>query len=93
MIMVLVLTAGSMLAQPAKRRSTTSNAAAQQRGADSDSKKATDRASLMFPTSDEMPEDVSWRRDIYRQLDLTVDKNSPLNYPVQPIGTQSNLFT
>ena len=80
----------SMVAQPTKRRTTTSNAAAQ-KGQQAEQK--TDRASLMFPTSAEMPEDVVWRRDIYRQLDLMVDKNAPLYYPVEPNDHQVNLFT
>lgn len=82
----------SMLAQPAKRRVTTSNAAAQ-RGTAAQQKQTTERASLMFPTSAEMPEDVVWRRDIYRQLDLLADKNAPLYYPVEPTEQQVNLFT
>lgn len=84
--------ATSMWAQPAKRRTTTSNAAAQQRQGGT-SQSGSDRFSMMFPTSDAMPEDVSWRRDLYRELDLTKDKNSPLYYPIQPIGNQCNLFT
>ena len=40
-----------------------------------------------------MPEDVVWRRDIYRQLDLMADKNAPLYYPVEPTDQQVNLFT
>ena len=40
-----------------------------------------------------MPEDVVWKRDIYRQLDLMNDKNAPMYYPVEPIGRQVNLFT
>ena len=55
--------------------------------------KSSDRASLQFPTAVAMPEDVVWRRDIYRQLDLTSDKNAPLYYPVEPVGDQVNLFT
>ena len=47
----------------------------------------------MFPTSDEMPQDVVWRRDIYRQLDLLEDANAPLYYPVEPHGKEQNLFT
>lgn len=54
---------------------------------------ANDRASLQFPTASTMPEDVVWRRDVYRQLDLTQDKNAPLYYPVEPHGNQVNLFT
>ncbi len=77
-------------AQPTKRRATTSNAAAQQ---GNKRVQASDRAALMFPTNVEVPEDVVWKRDIYRQLDLTKDKNAPLYYPTEPIGTQCNLFT
>lgn len=76
-------------AQPAKRRTVSSNAVAQQ----SAQKTPTDRASLMFPTSESMPEDVVWKRDVYRQLDLMKDKNAPMYYPVEPMGKQVNLFT
>lgn len=82
---------GAAQAQPTKRRTTTSNAAAQQ--GKSQANQASDRASLMFPTADEMPEDVVWKRDIYRQLDLMADKNAPLYYPVEPNDRQVNLFT
>lgn len=51
------------------------------------------RASLEFPSAAEMPEDVSWRRDIYRKLDLTEDKNATLYYPEEPLGDRMNLFT
>ena len=39
-----------------------------------------------------MSEDVVWRRDIYREIDLTKDANAGLYYPVEPMGTQMNLF-
>lgn len=77
-------------AQPAKRRVTTSNAAA---AAGAPKKQTADRATMSFPTAAEMPEDVVWKRDIYRSLDLTKDKNAPLYYPVEPMGRQVNLFT
>ena len=51
------------------------------------------RARLMFPTAIDMPEDVVWRRDIYRELDLNRDSNAGLYYPVEPIDKQVNLFT
>lgn len=55
--------------------------------------KVVDRASLQFPTAVQMPEDVVWRRDVYRQLDLTLDRNAPLYYPVEPSAGKINLFT
>ena len=51
------------------------------------------RARLMFPTAIDMPEDVVWRRDIYREIDLNKDANGGLYYPVEPIDKQLNLFT
>jgi gliding motility associated protien GldN len=51
------------------------------------------RAKLMFPTAMDMPEDVVWRRDIYREIDLAKDANGGLYYPVEPMERQVNLFT
>ena len=56
-------------------------------------KPAVSRASIMFPTAVEVPADVVWRRDIYRELDLTKDANAPLYYPVEPQEGRVNLFT
>ena len=51
------------------------------------------RAQISFPTAVEMPEEVVWRRDIYREIDLSKDDNAGLYYPVEPQGKQLNLFT
>ena len=51
------------------------------------------RARLSFPTAVEMPENVVWRRDIYRELNLDDNANAGLYYPVEPIDKQLNLFT
>ncbi len=51
------------------------------------------RAQISFPTAVDMPEEVVWRRDIYRELDLAKDDNAGLYYPVEPQGKQLNLFT
>ncbi|WP_462359532.1 type IX secretion system ring subunit PorN/GldN [Paraprevotella clara] len=72
-------------AQPARRRVKPNDA--------DKAEKTIDRASLQFPVAVEVPEDVVWRRDVYRQLDLTLDKNAPLYYPVEPSAGQINLFT
>lgn len=72
-------------AQPARRRVKPNDA--------DKAEKTVDRASLQFPVAVEVPEDVVWRRDVYRQLDLTLDKNAPLYYPVEPSVGQINLFT
>jgi len=51
------------------------------------------RAQISFPTAVEMPEEVVWRRDIYREISLEDDANGGLYYPVEPQGKQLNLFT
>ena len=51
------------------------------------------RAQISFPTQAEMQEDVVWRRDVYREINLTQDANAGLYYPVEPQGSQMNLFT
>ncbi len=53
----------------------------------------TDRAALEFPTQDAMPEDAAWRRDVFKVLDLSQDRNAVLYYPEEPQGDKMNLFT
>jgi gliding motility associated protien GldN len=53
----------------------------------------TRRAQISFPTAVDMPENVVWRRDIYREINLEDDANAGLYYPVEPQGKQVNLFT
>lgn len=85
--MTIMLVGMSAMAQPKARREAAAKKKAQA------STQMTKRAQLMFPTAIDMPEEVSWRRDIYREIDLNNDVNSGLYYPVEPVGHQLNLFT
>lgn len=76
-------------AQPQQRR----NQAQQQAQPKSNANTMTTRAQISFPTQAAMSEDVVWRRDIYREVDLRDDANAGLYYPKEPVGTQMNLFT
>lgn len=51
-----------------------------------------ERAKNLFPTL-VVPQEVVWKRDIYRSLDLKKEKNASLYYPVEPMGQSVNLFT
>lgn len=51
------------------------------------------RAQTQYTGQLTMPEEVLWKREIYRTLDLKQEKNSALYYPVEPIGDRMNLFT
>lgn len=105
--LILACLSTGMMAQPAQRRTATTTATTANRtattrttstaqnrtAANAAAATTVDRASLMFPTKDAMPEDVTWRRDIYRQLDLKNARNAAMYYPVEPNGQQMNLFT
>ena len=80
-------------AQPKKSRVQQTNKQEQQQGNSAAQGGMTQRMRLMYPTALDMPEDVVWRRDIYREVDLNLEANSGLYYPVEPIGKQLNLFT
>ena len=93
-IFMIVLVAGTMTAQPKKSRTLTRTAQQQkQQQQSSNTQGMTRRMQLQYPTALDMPEDVVWRRDIYREIDLTEEANSGLYYPVIPQGKQMNLFT
>ena len=79
----------SAQAQPEARRQQQQAQAAKKSNANN----MTTRAQISFPTEAKMAEDVVWRRDVYRELDLNDDANAGLYYPTEPVGTQMNLFT
>ena len=87
----LVLMVSAAVAQPPQRRA--EQQAQQQAKQNAASSAMSMRAQISFPTAVEMPEEVVWRRDIYREISLEDDANSGLYYPVEPQGKQLNLFT
>ena len=91
---MITLTAGAVVAQPKKSRvQQTQQTQAQQQKKQGTSSTMTRRMQISYPVALDMPEDVVWRRDIYREIDLHDDANAGLYYPVQPQGKQMNLFT
>ena len=83
----------TVVAQPQRRRTTTQQQSSTSAAQKSNANTMTTRAQLSFPTQATMSEDVVWRRDIYREVDLHDDANAGLYYPKEPVGTQMNLFT
>ena len=86
-ILFIACAAHGLMAQPAARRQQA--AAAKANAATS----LSTRAQISFPTQAPLDEDVVSRRDIYREIDITQDANAGLYYPVEPVGSQMNLFT
>lgn len=78
----------SVVAQPAARRQEQQKKEQQKSNANN----MTTRAQISFPVAQAMSEDVVWRRDIYRELDLNEAENAGLYYPKEAIGSQVNLF-
>ena len=52
----------------------------------------TERAKSLFPTI-QTPQEVDWKRDVYRSLDLEKESNASLYYPIEPLAGRMNLFT
>ena len=98
LLLSIMLVAIATVAQPParKRQQATSG---EDNTVKATAKKTTDptavssRAALEFPTQGAMPEDAAWRRDVYKVLDLTADRNAVLYYPEEPQGDKMNLFT
>lgn len=86
--LILSLCALSIIAQPPARR----KAEAEKKTAQT---KTTPTASSYreFPVAPAMPKDVTWRRDIFRELDLTEDANAVLYFPTTITADgRENLF-
>ncbi len=75
-------------AQPQARRTQTAAAATR-----SNADNMTTRAQLSYPVAMTMSEDVVWRRDVYREIDLNESANAGLYYPEEPVDGKQNLFT
>ena len=89
--LMILSAAVSMNAQPARRL--------QEQAAQKEAEKSptavtiSERARSQYTAQTSMPTEVTWRRDIYRELDLKKEKNAALYYPEQPLGDRVNFFT
>jgi len=86
-IVALLLCAQGTVAQPKARLK--AQAEAEKKSETSLSERAKAQYTAQMPA----PTDVVWKRDIYRTLDMTKEKNAALYYPVEPLGDRVNLFT
>ena len=85
--LLLSLAATAAMAQPKMRRNQ-----AQESQQKTQNGALTTRAEISFPTSAVMDEDVVWRRDIYRELDLMDNANAGLYYPGAPTDGKMTSF-
>jgi len=92
-LLMIVLAAGTATAQPKKSRVQTTKTEQKKQQQSTTAQGMTRRMQLQYPTALDMPEDVVWRRDIYREVNLDDEPNAGLYFPVEPVGKQMNLFT
>ncbi|MCR4602083.1 MAG: gliding motility protein GldN [Prevotella sp.] len=101
LVLTISLTVITAFAQPKQRRNQQAQRAQQTQQAQQQTQQAqqtqqggmTQRMRIQYPTALDMPEDVVWRRDIYREIDLSLEENAGLYDPVEPQGRRLNLFT
>ena len=87
LLLIATFTIATLSAQPPKRRAEDAARSAATRNA------PTGVSYRDFPTAQAMPQDVAWRRDLYRVLNLKKDANAVLYYPTTPQDGRVNLFT
>ena len=88
LFLILSLCALSAVAQPPARRKAAEATPATQTQA-----KPAGSAYREFPTAPSMPTEVTWRREIFRELDLTEDENAVLYFPTTATTDgRENLF-
>ena len=88
-ILAVLVIAQNADAQPPTRRNNKGNTEKKESKA---TVALTERAKSQYPVSN-VPQEVDWRRDIYRSLDLETEENATLYYPVEPMDESINLFT
>lgn len=87
LLLLLGVVTLNAMAQPPRRRAEQQQKSAEQATVPMGS------AYRPFPTAPTMPNDVAWRRDLYRTIDLTKEANAVLYYPITPQDGRENLFT
>ena len=88
LFLILSFSALSMVAQPPARRK-----AAEATPATQTQTKPAGAAYREFPTAPSMPTEVTWSREIFRELDLTEDANAVLYFPTTATADgRENLF-
>ena len=87
--MAVILFAQNAEAQPPTRKNTKENTEKKETLATAT---LTERAKSQYP-SNSISQEVDWKREIYRSLNLEVEENATLYYPVEPMGESMNLFT
>ena len=93
LLATIALMATAAFSQPRVRRNQQTQAQQQTQQQSTQQGGMTQRMRIQYPTAADMPEDVVWRRDIYREIDLNEEENAGLYDPVEPQGRRLNLFT
>ena len=85
-VLAIVLVAQNTYAQPPTRRN--DNVQKETAG----NINLTERAKTQYPVNT-VPQEVDWKREVYRTINLENESNASLYYPVEPMGESMNMFT
>ena len=95
-ILMVVATAsiaiGAIAQDTSRSSSVMRRGGSRDRNARTSQPQGTGRMQARFQEAEKSDADLSWMRVIYRQLDLTKDKNTPLYFPEEPTEGQESLF-
>ena len=87
-VLAIVFVAQNTYAQPPARKNENKTVQKETSG----SINLTERAKSQYPVNT-TPQEVDWKREIYRAISLENETNASLYYPVEPMGESLNLFT
>ncbi len=87
-----LLTATGAFAQVEKRPAACGKRSERDKKENQSGPKVSDPYAGFFKTTEPHDADLSYMRQIYRQIDLTKDANTPLYFPEDVIDGQENLF-
>ncbi len=90
-ILATALMPAMLMAQPQRRLQESQQQTAESKGAAAVT--LSQRARTQYTAQTSVPAEVTWKRDIYRELDLRKEKNAALYYPEEPLGDRVNFFT
>lgn len=91
-VVSFLLVAQASVAQPPARQKEKAKKERKKEGNPAAVASLSQRAKSQYPGT-VVPQEVEWKRDVYRVLDLEKEKNASLYYPVVPTGNSINLFT
>lgn len=92
LIAMAILAAGAVAQVENNARGVRKRSERDKKNTEAEGPKVTDRMQGFYEQKDPHDADLAYMRQIYRQIDLTKDENTPLYFPEDVLDGQKNLF-